>query len=166
MFGKPAGLAERLEIHKPGNNRVGRNAMFDFAKIVAAKKSATKHHAGTFLDALAYVNAAFETKMAISTNSVDWGTLTDKNATLNERYTAIGKLCLPFTREALSGAYDIDAVNALVDTWSLVARSIENREAIPVEADAATAWMRSILAKVRKDGSKIIDAPAEASATE
>lgn len=140
--------------------------MFDFATIVAKKKVATKHHAGTFLDALATVNAAYETKLTISTNSVDWATLTDKNSSLNERYMAIGKLCLPFTREALAGSYDIDAVNILVDTWSLVSRSIENRESIPVEPDAATAWMRSVLAKVRKDGSKYVPATTEEAATE
>jgi len=134
--------------------------MFDFATIVAKKKSATKHHAGTFLDALAMVNVAYETKLTISTNSVDWATLTDKNSSLNERYMSIGKLCLPFTREALAGSYDIDAVNVLVDTWSLVSRSIENRDSIPVESDAATAWMRSVLAKVRKDGSKYVPAAA------
>jgi hypothetical protein len=136
--------------------------MFDFAKIVAAKKSATKHHAGTFLDALFMVNAAYETKLTISTNSVDWSVLTDKNSSLNERYTSIGKLCLPFTREALAGSYDVDAVKILVDTWSLVARSIENRDSIPVEPDAATAWMRSVLAKVRQDGSKYVPPVAEA----
>jgi hypothetical protein len=140
--------------------------MFDFATIVAKKKCATKHHAGTFLDALAMVNVAYETKLTISTNSVDWATLTDKNSSLNERYMSIGKLCLPFTREALAGGYSIDAVNVLIETWSLVARSIENRESIPVEPDAATAWMRSVLAKVRKDGSKYVPAATEAAPAE
>lgn len=148
--------------------------VFDFAKIVAARKSATKQHSVTFTSVITEVNAAYGTSLSVSTNSIDWSTLTDGNASVNERFQSIGRLCLPLTREAFAGHYDLSAVHVLVAVWGETARSIENRDAIPVSTDAATAWIRSAIAMAKSNGSTfvaeveaveaVVEAPAKATA--
>lgn len=164
VSGTTAGRARRYN-KQPGESRVEGNAMFDIMSAMAARKASIKQHASLFLRVIDATKELDNVTLPISQVGFDWQVLTDGNSTIGQRYDAISKIALVWTREAASGMYDQSVVTSAVQMFCTLARSVENRETIPAEADACSTWVRAMMAQQRRLGDKVDLTPAPAPET-
>lgn len=136
--------------------------MFDFVSAMTSRKASIKQHASLFLRVIDAAKDVHQVTLPVSQVGYDWQVLTDGNSTIGQRYDAISKIALIWTREAASGMYDQSVVTSAVETWCTLARSVENRDTIPAEADACSAWVRAMMTHQRRKGDKYDLTPAPA----